>query len=372
MSTILIYDYDFYHYPNIIPNLECAKYAAWRKNKKDIVLSLDTFEPSNYSSVFFRKEYDDGIYDPKILLPNVNYGGRAFSEHYQPFDLEMERIKPDFSIYNKYINHYGSTKKKQEELKTLLYATHMRASLDEKKLETFPLERLERAHPIIIFHDYNLSKIPNIYEYLEDIVYQPNKTYRIGNKYPINVYNYEELKKWLALPGMSAAYCIQYNGLFSEEEIIDFSSRKLSNIKSIIYNFAYGFKDEDDFLSNGFIDFYKQTLFLRNNQMKILLNIDNFFFKTEAFLNLMNLINIFYQQRIITDLEVKKQTLFGYCAWQTKISKRPYDKRCISITPDQMRESFQFIRKNNYEAFDMFYSYTNVIAKGGKLQNGWN
>ena len=31
MSTILIYDWDFFHYPQVMPNLECAKYAAWRK-----------------------------------------------------------------------------------------------------------------------------------------------------------------------------------------------------------------------------------------------------------------------------------------------------------------------------------------------------
>lgn len=63
MSTILIYDYDFFHYPSVIPNLECAKYAAWRKYRKDIVVFNNNLDPSHYTKTFFRKEYDDGLYD---------------------------------------------------------------------------------------------------------------------------------------------------------------------------------------------------------------------------------------------------------------------------------------------------------------------
>lgn len=79
MGTILIYDSDFFHYQNVIPNLECAKYAAWRKKKRDIVVFNNKLEPSMYTKTFFRKEYDDGIFDKKILEPSVEYGGRAFS-----------------------------------------------------------------------------------------------------------------------------------------------------------------------------------------------------------------------------------------------------------------------------------------------------
>lgn len=77
--TILVYDWDFFHYPSVIPNLECAKYAAWRKKKRDIVTFNNNLDPSMYTKVFFRKEYEDGIYDEIILNPKVEYGGRAFS-----------------------------------------------------------------------------------------------------------------------------------------------------------------------------------------------------------------------------------------------------------------------------------------------------
>ncbi len=79
MAVILVYDWDYCHYPSVIPNLECAKYAAYQKRKHHIVTFHNEFEPEHYTHTFFRKEYDDGIYDNKILLPSVEYGGRAFS-----------------------------------------------------------------------------------------------------------------------------------------------------------------------------------------------------------------------------------------------------------------------------------------------------
>lgn len=107
MGTILVYDWDFFHYSSVIPNLECAKYAAYQKRKKEIVVFNNDLNPERYSSVFFRKEYDDGIYSDLILKPNVFYGGRAFSDIYIPFNEEMEHIEPDFSIYDKYKLQYG-------------------------------------------------------------------------------------------------------------------------------------------------------------------------------------------------------------------------------------------------------------------------
>ena len=95
-----------------------------------------------YSKTFFRKEYDDGIYDDIILNPTVDYGGRAFSQIYKRFDPEMEHIYPDFEIYRKYKELYGTKKRQREEIRTILYATHARLSLDGKTLEDFPYERL--------------------------------------------------------------------------------------------------------------------------------------------------------------------------------------------------------------------------------------
>ena len=105
-------------------------------------MSVPVLEPTRYTKVFLRKEYDDGIFDKRLLNDNVDYGGRAFSAKYRPFDLEIERILPDFTIYDKYRDLYGTLKNDKRDINAILNATHVRLSLDEKTLEPFPFDRL--------------------------------------------------------------------------------------------------------------------------------------------------------------------------------------------------------------------------------------
>lgn len=207
------------NYQRVIPNLECAKYSAWRKRHKDIITFSPEFEPEKFSKVFFRKEYDDGIYDLKIFSGNVEYGGRAFSDVYKPFDEEMEHIEPDFSAYWKYKPLYGKTKHLQEEIRTILYSLNTRLSLDGKTLEPFPYDRLQPKHPNVLLHDYDIANIPNAFELLYDISGRrpSGLPYRIGNKYPINVYTFEDLMKWFSLPPMSTCFFLQYNNVLTDE-----------------------------------------------------------------------------------------------------------------------------------------------------------
>jgi len=374
MAVILVYDWDYFHYPSVIPNLECAKYAAWRKKKKDIVVFGPNFEPGQYTFVFFRKEYDDGIFDDKILLPNVEYGGRAFSEQYKPFDLEMEQILPDFEIYKKYKEQYGTVKARREEIRTILNATHVRLSLDGKTLEPFPYERLQPYHPSVILHDYDLSSIPGAFELLEDVSRQrpSGLPYRIGNKYPINVYNFDELMKWLKLPPMGTVFYLQYNGMFTNDELVALCEKPILGLRQMVYNFTYGCSDENYFLEHYLGEFYKQLLFLRSHNTKILLNISNEFFKTPELLNLMKLFNCFYGRSYCEHILPHKETLYKWCAAKKRAYLEVMPWSHFSVSLQEIRDSFQYIRKNNYEVFDMFYSMPNVILQGGKLVNEWS
>lgn len=326
-----------------------------------------------YTETFFRKEYDDGIYDKRITLPSVKYGGRAFSSIYRPFDLEMEHIEPDFSIYDKYRLLYGQKTTEQEQLKTILYGTHVRLSLDGKKLEPFPFERLQPYHPSVILHDYDIASVPGAFDLLEDVSKSrpSGLPYRIGNKYPINVYSYEDLRKWLQLPPMGSCFYLQYNGVFADEEIIDLTEKPILGLRQMVYNFTYNCDNEDDFLVKVLPNFYKQTLFLRSKKVKILLNIDTEFFKTTELLNLMKLINCYYGKTYTDQIYPTNQTLFGYCSWKARAELSPFPWKHFIISKEEMRNSFQYMRKRNYEVFDMFYSMPNVIAKGGRLVNEW-
>ena len=326
-----------------------------------------------YTETFFRKEYDDGIYDKRMTLPSVKYGGRAFSSVYYPFDLEMERIVPDFSIYDKYRPLYSEKVSDQVQLKTILYGTHVRLSLDGKTLEPFPFERLQPYHPSVILHDYDIASIPNAFELLEEVskARPSGLPYRIGNKYPINLYNYQDLRKWLQLPPMGSCFYLQYNGVFTDEELIDLVEKPILGLRQMVYNFTYNCANEEDFLVRVLPNFYKQTLFLRSQKVKILLNIDTDFFKTTELLNLMKLINCYYGKTYTNQIFPTSQTLYGYCLWKQRAELNPFPWRRFIVSKEEMRESFQYMRKHNYEVFDMFYSMPNVIAKGGQLVNEW-
>ena len=326
-----------------------------------------------YTKTFVRKDYDDGLFDKKLLLPNVEYGGRAFSEKYKPFDLEIERIEPDFSIYEKYKQMYGSRAIDQRELKTILNATHVRLSLDGKTLEPFPFERLQPYHPSVIFHDYNITNVPGAFDLLLEVSQSrpSGLAYRIGNKFPIEIYDYQEFRKWLKLPPMGSCFYLKYNGLLTEEEIIDLVDKPILGLRQVIYNFTYGCADEDHFIVDVLPQIYKQVLFLRSCEKKIVLNIDTDFFKTRELLNLMKLIDCYYGRSRNQWIRPQKTTLYGYCAWKRRayLEVEPWIHFKVSL--EEMRESFQYIRKRNYELFDMFYSIPNIISKGGKLVNEW-
>ena len=286
----------------------------------------------------------------------------------------MEHIEPDFSIYDKYKLQYGQQKHKQEEFRTIVNATHVRLSLDGKTLEPFPYERLRPKHPSVIFHDYDIGQVAGAHELLLDIskMRPSGLPYRIGNKYPINVYNYKDLQKWLLLPPMGTCFYLQYNGLFTDEEIIEVVKRPTLGLRQMIYNFTYGCSSEDDFVKRVLPQIYKQVLFLRSYKIKILLNIDNEFFKTRELLNLMKLINCYYGRSKTTYIPPNERTLYGYCAWKKRASLEVLPWIKFAVTREEMRESFQYVRKKNYEVFDMFYSMPNVVAEGGKLINEWD
>lgn len=374
MSTILVYDADFFHYPSVIPNLECAKYSAWRKKHKDIVVFNPNLNPSMYTKVFYRKEYDDGLYDQILQKPSIEYGGRAFSSVYKPFDLEMEYIPPDLEMYWKYKDYYSPLKTYQTQLKTILYATHVRLSLDGKKIEPFPYERLQPYHPSIILHDYDLASIPSVLDFLHELTQMrpSGLPYRIGNKYPINTYSFKELREWLTLPPMGSCFYLQFNGIFHDEELIELCEKPIMGMRQMMYNPAYGCSDENDFVKRILPDFYKQMLFLRSRKIKILLNIDTDFFRTKELLDLMKLISCYYGKTNLEYVMPYKQTLYGYCSWKRRpyVEVLPWYK--LSVTQQEMRDSFQYMRKANYEVFDMFYSIPSVIAQGGKLVNEWS
>lgn len=226
-----------------------------------------------------------------------------------------------------------------------------------------------------MLHDYDLASLPNVTDLLlEMCAARPKgRPYGIGNKYPIQIYKYEELGKWLEITPMAQFFYLQYNGLLTDEQIIELQENHSLGLRLLVYNFTYKCPNETEFMIKVLPEIYKQALFLRRTNQKILLNIDTEFFKTKELLNLMKLINGFYANTKINKNSPRCQTLYHYCASTKReiFCTNPWVKSTI-ISKDEMRASFQYIREHNYEVFDMFYSMPSVISKGGKLINEWN
>ena len=79
MSVIAVHDYDFFKYQSVIPNLECAKLIAYHRAHHNIAILTPEIDPSKYSKVYIRKEYDDGQFPPIFFNERCEYGGRAFT-----------------------------------------------------------------------------------------------------------------------------------------------------------------------------------------------------------------------------------------------------------------------------------------------------
>ena len=159
--------------------------------------------------------------------------------------------------------------------------------------------------------------------------------------------------------------------MFTTDELVALCEKPILGLRQMVYNFTYGCSDEHDFMINQLGEFYKQLLFLRSHDTKILLNISNDFFKTPELLNLMKLFNCFYGRSRCEYIPPHRETLYKWCAWKQRAYLEVMPWSHFSVTLQEMRESFQYMRINNYEVFDMFYSMPNVILQGGKLVNEW-
>jgi hypothetical protein len=227
----------------------------------------------------------------------------------------------------------------------------------------------------VIVHDYDLGNVPGAFELLQEVAASrpSGLSYRIGNKYPINVYNFQDLQKWLKLPPMGTCFYLQFNGVFTDEEIIELIHTPTLGLRQMVYNFTYNCPSEEVFVEKVLPQIYKQALFLRSHKQKILLNIDTEFFKTKELFDLIKLIDCFYgKTKNLEYIIPHSQTLYGYCSWNKRAELEVLPWVHFRVSLQEMRASFQYVRKHNYEVFDMFYSMPNVIPKGGKLVNEWS
>lgn len=381
MATVAVYDYDFFTYENVIPNLECAKLVAYYRKRNDIALLVPALVPTQYTKFIIRKEYNDGIYPREFFLPNCEYGGRAFTpDKYKPLDPKIEAIIPDMHIYDKYITHFGYKPAEQKLLKRILNCAHIRLAPDSQNF--VPLNQLEKnfnTNPTgIILHDYDLASLKP-YDYLVEL--QNKRTFKtrdevnpypIGNKYPIKIYSSDELQKWLKIVTIPNAFYIEYCGLMSDEVLYNLCMENKRMARQVFYNITYDCASENDFLMQRLPKIFIQTLFLRKAGIRILLKYDEEFLITPELRNLINLLNCVLGFQWQQNFLPKKQTLYNFCRANKQLHYQSWAFQNVSLSVEEMRNSFQYIRERNYDLFTQFYEWDSVIYEGGKFKNEWN
>lgn len=382
MATIGIYDWDFMNYENVIPNLECAKLCTYYHNHREIAVLTSSLSPSKYSKFFIRKEYDDGIYPKSIFLPNCEYGGRAFTPlHYSPLAPDIEKTIPNMHLYDKYSLHFGTKGYEKIQIKHILNCAHIRLSTDEitpKSKNQLMRILATRRYAGIIFHDYDLAKIPGAY----DIIYDLSQTrefktkkginpYAIGNKFPIQVNSSEELEKWFKVTSMSNLFCLQYNGIMEDSTLYNLCIENKKMARQMYYKIDATSSDENHFLNEILPKIFIQVLFLRKQGIKILLKYSEEKILTPELKNFIDLLNCLLSFCWRENFLPRSQTLYMFCLLNKKLHYRNWAFMNVDVTTDEMRDSFQYIRENNYELFKMFYDLDSIVYEGGKFISEW-
>ena len=377
--NIGVYDYDFFNYENVIPNLECAKLVTYYRRHNQLTVLTPTLAPEPYTKYFVRKEYDDGNYPRKLFSPNCEYGGRAFNpDQYIPLPREIEKTIPDMHLYDKYIGYFGKKKSEQTQIKRILNCAHMRLAPDSKSLLSFEeLQPYFNKVSGIFLHDYDLAglkaydlilKLQNQREFRTRPGINP---YPVGNKYPIKIYSSEELEKWYKVVTIPNAFFLEYYGLMSDKILYKVCLDNKRMARQIYYNITYGCSTENEFIMDRLPKIFVQVLFLRMENVKILLNYDSEFLVTKELQDLIELLNCWLSFERQEGFAPHSQPLYKFCRDNSYFHYTTWEFLTIKLTFDEIRNAFQFIREHNYDLFKMFYEWDEVKYKGGKIENEW-
>lgn len=383
MSTISIYDADFFNYEHVIPNLECAKLYTYFHNHHEIAVLTSTLNPTPYTNCYIRKDYNDGLYPKEYFLENCIYGGRAFNpDHYEPLDLAIERTIPNMHLYDKYQKYFGTAPGDPALYKRILNCAHIRLSTDEKNPKTInQLKRIMSTgrYSGIVFHDYDLSRIDGAQDIIQELslsrhyVGKPDEInpYPIGTKFPIQVNNSADFNKWLQITFIPTLLLIQYNGLMTDTDVYNLCLSNKRMAKQLYYNISEGCSSENEFLIQRLPKIYPQILFLRRQNIKILLKYDEELIVTPEIKKFIELLNCWLSFYWFEGYLPMTQTLYVFCRDAARYQYKSWTFKTVTVTIDEARDVFQFFRETNYEFFKMFYYWDAVIYEGGKFVNEW-
>ena len=379
--SIGLMDADMAKYTLVPFNLEIMKLSAYYKKKGEIVILSPSFTPDRHQKFFYRKDYDDGEFQPGLTSHgNVEYGGLAFSNNiYQPLPKEIERMRPDAEIYQRYEKEILGTdnnKDRKKIFQNMMTAEHCRMSLDGKTIwpeYTCQFSNLKKARNLMI-HDYDLGAVAGSFQEVQKLLARARTdgwATRIGMKFPVQVSNGQDLLNWSSLRSNSMFYSLRYNGVIDDEVFVDWMKycHEKAIYSQIEYNVTPSWYDENHFLKELLPRIFRQVVFSRSYRVYFSLIYDEDFFTDKTWCRVLQMFN-FFQSSLMGVSEagfyhlVDDDTLFNFAANLMNTPYSTYGEE--SITKSEARKLFTFVRENNYELFKDFYECS-ARTLGGKL-----
>lgn len=375
--SIGCYDADMQKYLHVPYNLELMKLSTYYKRKGEIVSLAPIFRPARYTKFLYRKDFDDGDFRQEIFTtPNIEWGGQAFSgDVYIPLDEKIEQLKPDTYLYNHMKDTFSNQMQYAAAFKVMENANHFRLSLDGKTIWKDFTKQFTWPRPYTWFiHDFDLNKIEGAYELISDLIDYDCLAHRraaIGNKFPIQVNNEEDLLKWCKLQPAQKFFSLQYNGVMENNTLDKFlnSCRHTSIPRQLDYIVTAARYEENDFLTRLLPKIYLQICFLRREKVQISLKYENNFFSNPLWGRVLELFNCYLTgflrfNRERQDASINYDTLYSFCR---SFKDRVNHCERFPFTLDEAREIFIFVAENNYDLFRMFYECSNVRLENGEL-----
>lgn len=376
--SIGLYDEDYIIYHQVPFNLEIMKLSSYYKSKREIVGLSSSFSPERYSKFYYRKDYYDDNFQPYLYkYKNLEYGGLAFTNNiYSPLDEEIEKVRPDPTIYLSKSRMFVNNKDTEEAFKTMYNAQHLRLSLDGANLwEKFTSQIINRYNTSFFFHDFNLNGIKDSQEIIRNLVEFPKKGMaygRISSKFPIKVNNEKDLLKWANFYPSKNFFPIEYSGVINDEVFSEFII--LQKGTSISRQFTYiptaAARSEEDFIEYYLQRIFRQVCFLRMNRIPISLKYEDNFFKHKEWENVFKLINSYCNIASRLKIEdfkriIKFDTMYSFA------SKGLREEKLFTsdiFTKDEARELFRFVKDNDYKTFKDFYECSTVTLRQGVFE----
>lgn len=354
---MVCFDWDLTYWQQpVVFNLELMKLSNYHKQQRNIVKMLNEYDQSRYSKIIVSKDYLDDYFPSEIFNnPKSECGGIVFSDGvYQPMDLKIEKLPADTSIYEKMGRFYQCDEGSKYRFNSMLKSPHLRLSLDGSTIWSDWEKQLAAAVPgktfSLIIHDKNLVKVDGAISVIDESLKHFNSQgRRLGFKYPLDIYTDEDFLNWGRTRKLKDMSKMKLHKFFDDALFIE--AIAVGTGLSCEYLLS-----ADMCTNEGLLKIFKQTIFLREHNSRILLTLRE-------------------ENLVSPELKLVIQLINEYSAYTYKYRKDvtiyEYAKRFSRWLKVDLLNTFNFLRENNYPLFKLFYECLSIEIKEDRFETRW-